>query len=41
MYAAEWLAGIPLPFRVEGGPQLVTAMTAVARKLAASVATQG
>lgn len=37
MYAGEWLAGIPLPFRVEGGPQLRSAMAALAQKLSDSV----
>lgn len=36
MYAGEWLAGIPLPFRVEGGPQLRAAMIALAAKLTAA-----
>jgi predicted DNA-binding transcriptional regulator YafY len=38
MYAGEWLAGIPHPFVVEGGPELRDAVGAVAVRLAASVA---
>lgn len=34
MYAEEWLARIPLPFRVEGGPELVAATEAVAQRFA-------
>ncbi len=37
MYAAEWLAQIPLPFVVEGGPELRAAMRALADKLQGSV----
>lgn len=37
MYAQEWLAGIPFPFRVEGGPELREAVTALASRLAAAV----
>lgn len=37
MYAGEWLAGIPVPWRVEGGPQLRAAVAAVAQRLAAAV----
>jgi len=37
MYAAEWLAQIPLPFVVEGGAELRTAMRDLAAKLQASV----
>jgi predicted DNA-binding transcriptional regulator YafY len=33
MYAAEWLAAIPIPFRVEGGPELRAALAAVAERL--------
>ncbi|EAP98000.1 putative transcriptional regulator [Janibacter sp. HTCC2649] len=38
MYAREWLARIPLPLRVEGGPELVDAMRLVAAQLQAAVA---
>jgi len=38
MYAAEWLAAIPYPFTVEGGPQLREAVAAVARRLATALA---
>ena len=37
MYAREWLARIPLPFRVEGGAELVAAARTVAAQLAAAV----
>lgn len=37
MYAGEWLAGLPFAFRVEGGPELVEAVGAVAERLAGSV----
>ena len=37
MYAGEWLASLPFPFRVEGGPELRAAMTGLAARLAASV----
>jgi hypothetical protein len=37
MYAAEWLAQMPVPFTVEGGPELQAAMRALADKLQASV----
>jgi predicted DNA-binding transcriptional regulator YafY len=37
MYAGEWLAAIPIPFRVEGGPELRAAVAAVAQRLAAAV----
>jgi predicted DNA-binding transcriptional regulator YafY len=33
MYAAEWLAAIPVRFRVEGGPELRAALAAVAERL--------
>jgi len=40
MYAAEWLAAIPHPFRVVGGPELRDAVAAVGRRLLdAAVAT--
>lgn len=38
MYAQEWLAGIPFPFRVEGGDELRATMAALAARLAAAVA---
>lgn len=37
MYAQEWLASVPYPFRVEGGPELREAVRAVARRFAAAV----
>ncbi len=37
MYAGEWLAGIPLPFRVEGGAELTEAMSTLVQRLGASV----
>jgi predicted DNA-binding transcriptional regulator YafY len=37
MYAREWLARIPLPFRVEGGAELVATTRTVAAQLAAAV----
>ena len=39
MYAGEWLAAIPIAFRVEGGPELREAVAAVAGRLAAAVIT--
>jgi predicted DNA-binding transcriptional regulator YafY len=33
MYAGEWLAAIPIPFHVEGGPELRAAVAAVAERL--------
>jgi predicted DNA-binding transcriptional regulator YafY len=39
MYAGEWLAAIPVPFQVEGGPELRAAVAAVAARLTAAVAT--
>lgn len=38
MYASEWLARLPLPFRVEGGPELRSAVAAVAARLTSAVA---
>ena len=38
MYAAEWLARVPLPFRVEEGPELKDAVAAVTARLGASLA---
>lgn len=37
MYAGEWLAAVPLPFRVLGGPELAAAVTEVAQRLARAV----
>ncbi len=37
MYAGEWLAGIPFPFRVVGGPELRAAVADVARRMWAAV----
>ena len=37
MYAAEWLAAIPIPFRVAGGPELRGAVAAVAARLTAAL----
>jgi predicted DNA-binding transcriptional regulator YafY len=37
MYAGEWLAAIPVPFQVEGGPELRAAVAAVAARLAAAL----
>lgn len=37
MYAGEWLAGIPFPFRVVGGPELRAAVAAVARRMTSAV----
>jgi predicted DNA-binding transcriptional regulator YafY len=37
MYAGEWLAAIPIPFRIEGGPELRAAVAVVAARLAAAV----
>jgi predicted DNA-binding transcriptional regulator YafY len=39
-YAQEWLAAIPLAFRVEGGHELRTAVAALASRCAAAVADQ-
>jgi hypothetical protein len=38
MYAGEWLAAIPIPFRVEGGPELRAAVAAVATRLTSALA---
>jgi predicted DNA-binding transcriptional regulator YafY len=38
MYAGEWLASIPVPFRVEGGPELRAAVEVVAARMAAALA---
>jgi predicted DNA-binding transcriptional regulator YafY len=37
MYAAEWLAAIPVPCHVEGGPELRAAVAAVAARLTAAL----
>lgn len=37
MYAGEWLAAIPMPFRVLGDQELATAVTEVAERLAQAV----
>jgi predicted DNA-binding transcriptional regulator YafY len=37
MYAQEWLANVPLDFRVEGGQELRAAMTRLAARMAAAV----
>jgi predicted DNA-binding transcriptional regulator YafY len=39
MYAGEWLAAIPLRFRVEGGPELRAAVATVAARLTAALGT--
>lgn len=38
MYAGEWLAALPLPFRVAGGPELRAAVAAVADRMTAALA---
>ena len=37
MYAGEWLASIPIPFYVEGGPELRAAVAAVTARLTAAL----
>jgi predicted DNA-binding transcriptional regulator YafY len=37
MYAGEWLAAIPIPFYVEGGPELRAAVAAVTARLTAAL----
>ncbi|WP_212842680.1 YafY family protein [Catellatospora sp. IY07-71] len=37
MYAQEWLSTVPLPFRVEQGPELRTAVAEVAARFAAAL----
>jgi predicted DNA-binding transcriptional regulator YafY len=39
MYAGDWLASIPVPFRVEGGPELRAAVAAVAERLTTALTT--
>jgi predicted DNA-binding transcriptional regulator YafY len=41
MYAQEWLARVPLAFRVEEGPELREAVARLASRMAAAVAGQG
>lgn len=41
MYAQEWLAAVPFPFRVEEGPELRAAVAAVADRFAAAIAEDG
>jgi len=36
-YAGEWLAAIPIRFRVEGGPELRAAVAAAAERLTAAL----
>jgi hypothetical protein len=38
MYAQEWLANVPLAFRVVGGPELREAVANLASRLTAAVA---
>jgi predicted DNA-binding transcriptional regulator YafY len=40
MYAGEWLAAIPIPFHVEGGPELRAAVAAVTARLTAALGPQ-
>ena len=40
MYAQEWLTRVPLRFRVEGGPELVAAVTDLASRLDAALRPQ-
>jgi hypothetical protein len=37
MYAGEWLAAIPIAFRVEGGPELRAAVATLAGRLTAAL----
>jgi predicted DNA-binding transcriptional regulator YafY len=37
MYAQEWLASVPYPFRVEGGPELQEAVRTLAERFSAAV----
>ena len=37
MYAGEWLAAIPIPFQVTGGPELRAAVAAVSARLTAAL----
>jgi predicted DNA-binding transcriptional regulator YafY len=40
MYAGEWLAAIPLPFHVEGGPELRAAVAVLTARLTAALGAQ-
>ena len=40
MYAQEWLANVPFPFRVEAGPELQGAVAVLVERLAAAVPAQ-
>ncbi len=40
MYAQEWLASVPFAFRVDGGPELRTAVAALAARFATALAEQ-
>jgi predicted DNA-binding transcriptional regulator YafY len=40
MYAQEWLASLPFPFRVEGGQELRAAMAGLAARFTAAVAAE-
>jgi predicted DNA-binding transcriptional regulator YafY len=40
MYAQEWLANLPLDFRVEGGPELLAAAVKLAARFSAAVAAE-
>lgn len=40
MYAQEWLANVPFPFRVESGPELRAAIARLASRLAAALGGQ-
>jgi len=37
MYAQEWLARVPFTYRVEGGPELRTAVATLAARLSAAL----
>jgi hypothetical protein len=37
MYAGEWLAAIPIPLHVQGGPELRAAVAALATRLTAAL----
>jgi predicted DNA-binding transcriptional regulator YafY len=41
MYAGEWLAAIPVPFTVEGGPELRAAVAVVAERLRSALGEGG
>jgi predicted DNA-binding transcriptional regulator YafY len=40
MYAEEWLATVPVPFRIDGGPELRAAVAAVAARLTGALRTE-